>query len=443
MLQKTFAVLILFSIAAFGQTSFRAAFDGGHSPANPGPPAAWNPPDWDIQVHVRSAHEKLGALDPHDADHGPNCEAPGHDGSVTHSVDAIEEAVYQCADHVMTSLRADDYGLAALTPSAMADFSQGEAVIRFDVSSLSVSQRDWFGVVIQPWDDQLPLPIVDWLPDLNGFGRSAIHLDFGGGVICPVVYRDFAAAEGADKFSSGCRWWESWESALTPSAQTRTTIQITLSRTRVRVEVPSIGLVWADMTIEDLGWDKGVVSFLHHSYTPFKDGNGGPNTWHWDNVEIAPSQPFSILKADRRWVNQNGATLAFADAAPPDSHLRASAIGTVPELSFDGGQTWETARQQPSQKEGPAWQIWHAVPQGARSVLVRSSGPNPGWWPSGWIFKDAAIFSLEAGATTPPPPPPADKECRAVTRIFEKLDGRWVAVDRRDELYAAPDCTAR
>ncbi len=57
---------------------FSETFDGGHSPQNPGPPTSFTPSDWDIQVHVRSAYEKLGTLQAHEADHGQNCEAPGH-----------------------------------------------------------------------------------------------------------------------------------------------------------------------------------------------------------------------------------------------------------------------------------------------------------------------------------------------------------------------------
>ena len=85
--RRSFASGILF-IGVFGSlilppltfaSVYSETFDGGHSPQNPGPPASFTPSDWDIQVHVRSAYEKLGTLQAHEADHGPNCEAPGDD----------------------------------------------------------------------------------------------------------------------------------------------------------------------------------------------------------------------------------------------------------------------------------------------------------------------------------------------------------------------------
>ncbi|MBI1354737.1 MAG: hypothetical protein GC160_10345 [Acidobacteria bacterium] len=388
-------VAAFLSATPLAAQTFSETFDGGHSPTAPGPPLPWNSADWDVQTHVRSAQEKLGALDPHDADHGPACEAPGEDGSVTHPVERIEDAVYQCANHVMTSFRADDYGLIALTPPALADFSQGEATIEFDISSWSDSARDWFGVVLQPFDDQLPLPVVEWLPDLNGFGRRALHFDFGGGVICPVVYRDFEAAEGGDKFAGDCRWWDSWDGYFEPSAMARRTIRITVSRTRVRVEMPEVGLVWADMSVADLGWDQAVVSLVHHSYTPFKDGNGGPNTWHWDDVSIEPARPLTILQAQRRWANADGEAFVFPSGAPAGAMLRGSAIGTRLELSFDAGLSWQTAARQPSQKDSPVWQFLHPVPTGAREVRVRSGGVYPDWWSGGWIAKDLSLLAVE------------------------------------------------
>lgn len=65
--------------------------------------------------------------------------------------------------------------------------------------------------------------------------------------------------------------------------------------------MPEVGLVWDDIAIADVDWDKDVVSFLHHSYTPFKGGHGGPNTCHLDNVEINPARSFTVIPAQKRW----------------------------------------------------------------------------------------------------------------------------------------------
>ena len=370
-------------------------FDGGGSPSNPAAPAPWNPGNWDLQVHVRSMDEKLGSLDPVQADHGPLCEAPGHDGNTTHLVDSVDDTIYQCANHMMTGFRADDYGLIALTPPVMVDFSEGPAVIEFDISTLSDGSRDWFGVSVQPFSEQLPLPIVDWLPDLNGFGRNAIHFDFDQGVICPVVYRDFVAVEGSDIYSGSCQWWDSWENYFTPSAQTRRTIRITLEQTRVRVELPEYGLVWDDMQIDPLTWNKGVVSFLHHSYTPFKDGNL-PNTWHWDNVHIQPAAPITIIPAAARYYHAANPVIDFPVAAPEGAYLRGSVIGAIPELSLDGGQNWQAIEQMPSEKmtEG-SYQFLHPIPPGTQQIEIRRVGTFPNWWGESWVAKDIAIFASD------------------------------------------------
>lgn len=340
----------------------------------------------------------------------------------------------------MTSLRADDYGLIALTPPVLIDFSVTEATLQFDISTLSVSQRDWFGIVIQPWNEHLPMPIAEWLPDLNGFGRRAIHFDFHDGVICPVVYREFSPAEGGDKFAGSCRWWDSWEQYLSPSAQQSQTIKITLSSNRIKIEVPEIGLVWDDMKIDDLGWNKGVVSLLHHSYTPFKDGNGGPNTWHWDNVQIVPAQHFTIIRSDKRWVNQDNTQLTFNRPAPKKSFLRGSVIGTHLEISFDNGINWEPVNEQAAKKTNqPSMQFWHPIPSGTQSILLRSGNKHPQWWSSNWIAKDISLFSLE---TTPEhvSDPKQQSECAIVKQILRLENSKWTIVDSGKVEYNAVDC---
>ncbi len=423
---------------------FTETFDGGQTPQNPGSPISFSPTDWDIQVHIRSAYEKLGTLQPHEADHGPNCEAPGHDGLITHTVDNIDAAVYQCANHVMTSLQADDYGLISLTPPALVDFSKGEATIRFDLSTLSVSDRDWAGIVIQPWGDQLPLPISSSLPDLNGFGRHAIVIDLNRGAMCPIVYREFQATEGKNKFTGTCQWWKSLADVVTPSAQIRQTIQITISRNRIRVEMPEAGLVWDDMEIPNLDWEQGVVSFLHHSYTPFKDGHGGPNTWHWDNVEINPAIPITVLPAHQRWVNEDHAVLTFPSGAPEEAFLRGTAIGTKLEISFDNGVTWQQTRQQPSEKMNkPTWQFWHPVPPGTREIVIRKGEKHPAWWSSRWIAKGISLFSRVSNVNPMDPPPPTmpnKTECRKVIEIQQRIAGQWTTLDTSETLYKGDNC---
>ena len=84
-------------------------------------------------------------LDPSQGHHGPNCEAP----LATHTVTAYQDTIYQCKNHVMTTINAGGYGALYMTPNEMIDFSE-EGVIRFDISTLRTSGRDWIDVWVTP-----------------------------------------------------------------------------------------------------------------------------------------------------------------------------------------------------------------------------------------------------------------------------------------------------
>src|SRR5690348_8299611 len=85
-----------------GESSAAAAgwsqtFDG-----RPSHPTPWSPPDWDVQVHSRDTGT-FKELQPMAAHHGGNCSAPPD----THMISSYEDAVFQCNDHVMTSMYAN------------------------------------------------------------------------------------------------------------------------------------------------------------------------------------------------------------------------------------------------------------------------------------------------------------------------------------------------
>ena len=148
-------------------STFLETFDG-----EPDAPAPWNPVNWDVTVHSRDP-ATWSSLDPVDAAHGPGCEAP----PATHLVTEYAGAVYTCRNHMMTALRGDAYGVVYLTPSRLVDFSESEAVISFDVSTLRTSARDWWDVWITPYDDALQLPLdLDASADLTGPPRNALRV---------------------------------------------------------------------------------------------------------------------------------------------------------------------------------------------------------------------------------------------------------------------------
>ena len=118
---------ILGAARALAQSvGFLATFDG-----QPTAPQTWHPTDWDMQVNIADSYRGDGTSMPlMQAHHGPDCGAP----PATHPITRLEDAVFVCKDHMMTSITGG-YGQIVLTPNAMVDFTDGEAVVTFDMST--------------------------------------------------------------------------------------------------------------------------------------------------------------------------------------------------------------------------------------------------------------------------------------------------------------------
>src|SRR5262249_30692686 len=218
-------------------------------PANPQP---WQPADWDVTRHSRDP-STWHALEPMPAMHGHNCAPP----PATHAVASYADAVFVCNGHLMTALHGSGYGVISLTPSHLVDFSAGEARIRFDLSTLRTSPRDWIDLWVSPYAEHLQLPLEAWLPDLNGPPAHAVHVKIeslnGTTPFKAFVYRDFFEQDLGGDAATG------YESVLVPSATRRDTFELRISRTHVQFGMPAYDLWWVDSEIADLGWDQGVV----------------------------------------------------------------------------------------------------------------------------------------------------------------------------------------
>jgi hypothetical protein len=374
--------------------SYLAPFDG-----TPAAPESYQPADWDVTVHSRDRAYWYN-LEPMQAVHGDHCDAP----PATHLVDSYENAVFRCNNHLMTAIRASGYGVIYLTPNQMVDFSgnlSSVGIIRFDVSTLRTSKRDWIDLWVTPYQDNLQAPLEDWLPDLNGEPRQAIHIrmDFGsgsppGGSFEGEIIREFEAEELPQNASAG------YETLFTPSATQRQTFELRISATHIQFGIPAYDFWWIDTDIADLGWSQGIVQLGHHSYNPMKDcATCSPNTWHWDNVQITPAVPFTIVRADHRYVQPGSETLQLVVPAPADSHLRFSGIGDNLEVSFDGGASWQAAQMQ-AQEEYHSDHFrtyWTPIPAGTTSVHFRGEE----WYGGDWHARDISVWSLTAPATAP------------------------------------------
>jgi hypothetical protein len=378
--------------------AFAETFDG--APASPQP---WQPANWDVTVHSRDM-DTWTSLEPMHAEHASDCGPP----PASHTITSYEDTVFLCRDHLMTALNTSGYGVIYLTPNQIVDFSDGEAVISWDMSTARTSGRDWVDIWITPYQDNLQLPLEDWLPDLNGEPRNAIHvrMDLANGdtMFATSIVRDFETIEIPEQNLA-----VGYESFLKPDAKRRDKFELRLSRTHLKFGMPGYDFSWIDTTIPDLGWDQGIVQFGHHSYNPAKDagcpinqtGAAGcaPTTWHWDNFNIAPSFPFTILRADRRALDAaSGTQIVFPAPAPAEAHLRFAGIGDQLEVSFDGGVSWQAAKQQDQEKsaEEHFGSYWTPVPQGSTRAQLRGSD----WWGGAWMARDIAIWSLNPAPST-------------------------------------------
>jgi hypothetical protein len=378
------ATAVATAVQAAPAPAFLETFDG-----NPSAPQPWKASNWDVTVHSRDVGT-WEELEPVAAMHGSDCSAPPS----THMVSSYNDAVFLCRDHLMTAIKAEGYGVIYLTPNQMVDFSSGEAVVRFDLSTLRSSQRDWVDLWITPYSDQLQLPLEDWLPDLSGVPRNAIHVrmnSFNDGTNFNVfVIKDFVATELPGQS------WVGYESMLTPDAKRRDTFELRISRAHIQFGMPAYHFSWVSADMPELGWERGVVQFGHHSYNPSKsDGCGSvcePNTWHWDNISISPAQPFSILRADRRSVGPDTTgSVNFPAPAPQEAHLRFAGIGVALELSFDGGANWQAAQLQAQKglNEDHFKSYWMPVPAGTSSVQFRGRD----WRGGPWQVRDISIWA--------------------------------------------------
>jgi hypothetical protein len=351
---------------------FIEAFDGA-----PGKPTAWSSPRWDVIVHDRTD----GATNAMEADHDHSCGAP----PATHALHGAGEAVFLCRDHVMTALNSSDPGYAViyLTPSAMADWSDGPAEISFDVSTGRSTKRDWIDLWLTPWEQAMALPSEPHTPDLSGPPQRALHFRVTN-EFAWLIYR-FPEEVKLSR--------NDWRNVPVPFGRAqRDTFRFTIGGGFITITYKNVA---TGKTLEvervplprDLGYSRAVVQIGHHSYTPGKDcdfmkiGSCGPNTWHWDNVRIAPALPFSMKKLGR---------LTDAGTVPVSSGLlRFAARG---ETEIDWGTGWQPVRpvNRPIANDGHFASYSLPVPHGAVRAAIRGKRS----WAGPWRAENIAIWSL-------------------------------------------------
>jgi hypothetical protein len=370
----------------------------------------------DVLVHSRN-NDTWANLEPMEAEHGSHCEAPP---ATHHLSGSYPDAVFLCAanPHIMTSIKAGGYGVIYLTPGHMIDLSQGEAVLKFDVSTLRASSRDWIDVWVTPYEDNLVHPLDAGLPDLQGEPKRGILFSLtADNVWSSDIIRNFTRTRTGESCCDN--WSMSYTSFLIPSASRRDTVEMRISKTALSVGMPAYNMRWANQTPINppFDWDRAIVQIGHHSYTPDKDCGSVPQgtdgcragTWHWDNISISPSVPFTMIRANERAaVAASNVPMAFTfpQPSPQNAYLRASVHGVSPQVSTDDGATWAPLVRQPSGRTdtGAYQSYWHPIPSGVTKVLLRSPAANG--------FPQAAVEYASIWADTvqqqptPATPPP-------------------------------------
>ena len=426
------ALVALGTFVAVGSAGpYVATLDG--SPASPAAmPAAIA--DFDIQVHSRD-NDTWFQLEPIDAQHGADCSAP----PATHPNTSYEGSVFQCRNHLMTALNSSGYGVIYLTPDQLFDFSNGGSV-QWEMSTERMSSRDWWDVLITPWDNNMSVPLLSDLSqgvDLQGAPLNVIHIGGDNGEGAPILT---VVRNGVEqKYQNG---WEVPPVGYdvvsgTNEAATRQTFRFSIANGRMmfeRLASPSASaLVFWDVAAT-VPFSSGIVQIGHHSYNPTKDNSGVPATRHWDNFSINPAVPFTLIKATQRFTQ--GGTVSFNQPAPANAFLRFTGICRV---SIDGV---------PVQRV-PDYDRWFVgyhpehsssyfvpITQGKSSVDVSFSDDD--WYQGPCIAKDFSIWSKDPSSSNPPSnsPTPTTTTTTSTTSLSGQVvaEGRASAAGIRVEL---------
>lgn len=394
--------------------SFTATFDGA-----PPTPVAFVDQSWDV-TYSAVGHGELG--NPPDvsgaiAQHGPDCSPPGVDGSVRHTAPTYADHIFQCANHVMTYPPGVTSAIR-LVPNQALDLTSGEGRVRFDVSTLSLSSRDWLSLFIQDWSVQEQKATDADIPSAQGNLRNALHIEQG----------------SCGSFSSESGTWvienydpnrakqacvppqSSVDAVLTRSAQTRTTFEVVINRNgHVKFWLPTLNHVLAEGDVAPIPWDTGVVTFVHNAYNPEKGTNpltggsvGERNTWHWDNISVSPSLPFEIIKTDHRGSRTAATdTFQFSSPLPAGALVRFEAFssnepGSV-RVAFDGGVWLDPIKMSAHTK--PENAASYTVPGVTGATRITIQVTRNGYDSNVVDINNVSAFVL-GGAPSPTPTPP-------------------------------------
>ncbi len=393
----------------------------------------------DVQIHQRDPLTTVNDdTEQMIADHGTDCAGNANNNLFpTHIAPHFQDYVYICNNHIMTALNTTGgagYGQIMLTPSQMCDISNGPCTITWDMSTHGTSTRNWVSVNISSFTDQLALWPAG--PDIQPDSTIPGHwIEFSNeGALTGFSYKDDtgATASGCPFNPDGTCGWKA------DSKATRDTFQIvidknTVSLTKMTGEPNGQPLPLIVNQPHHLTATRLVVQFGTHDYTahkgsciqpscPSPDGEYG--TWHWDNFNLSPSVPFTVIHCGPKVISNPGGTVTCDAPAPANSFLRFPSTGQVTVNGQHVNPKVVTTHPELQNN------YFVPIPQGTQTFQIGLACDS--WYCNPLVAEDFAIWSTDTGGgggTTCTKQ--ADLNCDGLVNILDMsiLLSKWNTTD--------------
>lgn len=248
-------------------------------------------------------------------DHGSDCSGPPNQHivpSTTHRSNSAnpDESFYRCKNHMMSSMgQVEGYSVSAFWPRQEFDFTDG-GILEFDVNINAPHGRVWWEVLIMPREQLQVAAAKDWLPIDETYPEDRIVFDFSDSSV-----REMHLGTGspppngviahAAECGNPCWWGADFRHPNDPALtdrRIRRTHRIEIQENRI-----SWGIETEDGTFDTISMDvltglpfqRGLVVFKTHAYTPDKDHNFNRYTFHWDNIRFSGPKlpPYEVFES--------------------------------------------------------------------------------------------------------------------------------------------------
>jgi hypothetical protein len=241
------------------------------------------------------------------ADHDENCAGPNpevsplpqHQVVTSHTSNSVDpdDSFFICKNHMMSSMgEVGPYSIGAFWPRQEFDFADG-GTLEWEVNvNLGHENRSWWEVMIVP-ADQLKVAagptdsaIDETYPEdriVLDFRRLTRRIKVGTGEIAPNGWlaneREFLQYD-----------WAYWnekhpEDPAVTDRRVRRTMRVHLDGDQVTWGIELDDGSFDEWTVDvpgGLPFDRGLVVFKTHAYTPSKNDNTDTFTFHWDNIRF-------------------------------------------------------------------------------------------------------------------------------------------------------------